>query len=362
MSKSERERQQEHRDAPANDQPVTYRRGKSRGLSLVRALVGHGDTRPSRVAEIIAQHPGDQDEVMEFIHDYFGNGFASRVLHALPAARRADRLNHDLSDHVAEDDRGHLGDGTGKGEHADPNRLTDDGHLATVDGSAEAPVPVVRNDGSVIGTIDQQQPLRVDAGAVSQIEVADGDGEKEACVLGFKVTLSDGRNVAGWVPVDGLGDDAHTRAVVKKDRAVARRLKRRRPRGKDLKNTSAWRVNLEADTRRFEGLYVKPGQDSNENKAEHYCKRPTTAVVNLLVNIPDTGGSRFGVPCDVLADGTTFHRLDDVAKGHTPLWLPDSQQQSAHFLTFVYGYTVNSAGTRTYGWLNEAMLERADAA
>lgn len=357
MSKATERKQKEHRDAPANDQPVTYRRRGTRGESLVRALVDHGDTRPSRVAEIIAQHPADQDEIIEFIQDYFGNGFANKVLHALPAAERADEFNHDMSDHVGKKDRGGL-ESTGPG--SDPNRLTDDGHLATVDGSAEDPVPVVRNDGSMIGTIDKQQPLRVDAGAVSKIAVQDEDGEATECVLGFKVSLSDGRNVAGWVPVDGLGDDAHTRAVVKKDRAVARRLKRRRPGGKDLKNTSAWRVNLAADTSRFEGLFVKPKQDTNENKAEHYCKRPTTNVVNLLVNIPDTGGSRFGVPCDVLADGTPFNRIDNVAKGHTPLWLPDSEQQAPQFLTFVYGYTVNSAGTRTYGWINEAMIERAE--
>lgn len=165
--------------------------------------------------------------------------------------------------------------------------------------------------------------------------------------------------ITTWVPVDGLGDDAHTRAVVKKDRAIARRPKRRRP---SAKNTSAWRVNLAADTTRFEGLFVKPGQDSNENKAEHYCKRPTTDVVNLLVNIPDSGGSRFGVPCDVLADGTEFHRIDNVAKGHSPLYLPDSQQQSPQFLTFVYGFAKNSAGERTYGWINEAMIEKAEAA
>ena len=74
----------------------------------------------------------------------------------------------------------------------------------------------------------------------------------------------------------------------------------------------------------------------------------------------DSAAERFGVPCDVLADGTPFNRIDNVAKGHTPLWLPDSEQQAPQFLTFVYGYTVNSAGTRTYGWINEAMIERAE--
>ena len=119
----------------------------------------------------------------------------------------------------------------------------------------------------------------------------------------------------------------------------------------------------------YNDAFTKPHQHHLiANRAVDYFVRPTTHV-NMLLNLPTwhenghTEGERLGSADSIVpavAPGATptsasiFHRL------HGPVTVQLYKHNSADHhgkLHFVYGYIVNNAGEKRFGWINEELLE-----
>jgi hypothetical protein len=104
------------------------------------------------------------------------------------------------------------------------------------------------------------------------------------------------------------------------------------------------------------GLYTYPPpyQVHRENLAIYY-------YANLSLNLPRTGGKRFGVetdriPLDGPASYREFHPQTPRQEVTIPLFAQGAKHPSGKTLTFVYGYVVNDAGSKIHGWINRLML------
>ncbi len=333
---SDHAHKQPHEDAQGD---VGYHKTEGHvGVGLLNALIAHDDHHPGpdRVAELIAQHPHDQPRMIAVLHEHFGNKYVQQVLHALPEARDGDHHNVEM--------RAYNTDSADRGDNGhDPNRLVDEHHAAKL----EIDSHVYSNQGGVLGPAHANgKGIKLNTGQVTQVKI---DGIEKTCVFAFHV----GDKFSGWVPVDAF-TEASQKTVIKHDKQIDEKVTNRQ-KAEHFEDKSRTIVPKKVPAS-FEELYTMPHQTGIENKPAHYYERDG-GVVNLLFNVPGTGGSRFGVASDVLAAGTKFHVSTSVPHEHTPLWRGGKHsEQTSHQLTFVYGYAENSAGSKSYGWINHAVL------
>lgn len=254
------------------------------------------------------------------------------------ARRMAARRNVDLS----RDNQDHA-------NGPDANRLLVDGK----------PVHAVRKTGiyttgggggvRLLGHASKDDVVRVNAGSICRLPLPDAKGHvhERTCVLAFDV-----EGHTGWVDVDDL---EHHAEVVALQRTIEKRVDAQRKDGAD-KFHPPEAVNPRPSPPAFRGLHTFPHQTGDGGLPEHYYERPG-GLVNLLVNVPTPGGSRYGVADDVVAAGAEFSRAEGVAEERVPLWTTGKPgKKTAHAITFVYGYVKNAAGEKRYGWINRACL------
>jgi hypothetical protein len=340
---------------------------KHRAIPYLKALLAHQPhPTPERVAEILDQHETKLDDVVHFLHEHFGNGFVDRVM----AAHRK-LAKHSHNEHM--DDLNAAGDFGWNRPHTkqtDPNRLTDGGKTGKIatktaiykgDGTtfdrntvqtetaAESgtPAPAAAEAASIV-EVEAGADVRLNAGGFAMLTI---DGAPQACVMAFYLGNA-GAQVTGFVPVSALTPES--RPLVEKDQAITDKLAAKG--AKEHYRTTARHVVPAKPDAELDELRTEPGmKDEGVSRVHHYCERPG-GVVNLLVNVPGSDDSRFGVAVDILTPATQFFASTTVAPQHTPLYrFGAGKGQTNKQLTFVYGKAVT--GTRTtYGWINKAML------
>lgn len=336
-----------------------------KAIPYLKALLAHDRTpSPERIAEILDQHQTKLETVVHFLHEHFGNKFVHRVLEAHKKLKQHSHNEH-MDDFNKKADFGF----DREGKKTDPNRLTDGGKLGKVatataiykgDGAAFDP-NAVRADSAAEN--DQPPPAPV---ATSIIEVAAGtdvrlntggyavltiNGQPTECVMVFSI----GNSIAhatGYIPVPALTPESA--ALVQKDKKITQKLHKEG--AKEHYSTKARKVVPHRMPPEYEELRTEPGmKDPGVSRIEHYSARPG-GVVNLLVNVPGSDDSRFGVAIDILTAATQFFPSTTVQTQHTPLYrFGSGKPQSNKVLTFVYGKAV-TGGRVSYGWINHAML------
>lgn len=359
----------------------------SSAVARLKMLLAHDRTPPvEQVAEIIVRYPHkhEHDAVIEFLHQHFGASFVQKVLASTKHGDKQDKAQ-DNAAHAHEHDESFAQHGkkaTGgelrtqdeatagnKHKSADPNRMTHDHHAITLGHDTE----VYRGDGSAYDAHvvkDEQKgkkpdptkapaiihakahdKLRVETGAVKTLNVADEHGKvsPQICVLCIQVGTT---AVTGWVPLWAIDKQFHSQ-IKTEDTRIAHHLDNAG--GKEDYSANARRVQLTAAPHPH--ARTEPNQDpkGGANEAVHYYARPG-GVVNLLANVPASGGGRFGVPIDVLTENTEFFESTTVAREHTPLWKSGKNgDQTDEKITFAYGKINTQAGPK-YGWINVACL------
>jgi hypothetical protein len=220
------------------------------------------------------------------------------------------------------------------------------------------PAPVYRNDGSVIGNLHKhsQPTVPVNAGAICSLKI-EGEPHPVKCVLAHG-------QPPGWVPLRCF-DKEH--AIQTMQTQMSHEINQARHTGKDQHPAHGHKVitNIPISAAQ-NALFTKPKQVSftANHAADYFCHDGNR--VNLLVNIPTfnhDGGERFGLAIDVVTAvdrGAT--EIPTEAKffptgnqASSPLFHHGSDKQVDH-INFVYGYVVNSAGEKRFGWMNAHLL------
>ncbi len=290
-------------------------------------------THDHRHAARGAHHAASQDHATA--HAAHANGPAGDAA----ARRMAERRNIEM--------------GTVNHQHSDGhdfNRVLVHGHR--VHALRKTGIYATSGGGAqLLGHADAHEEVRVNAGEICHLPLPDEKGtiHKRTCVLAFAVN-----GHSGWVAVDDLEHHAELAAI---QRTFARRIDGERKDGHD-KFHPPQTVQPRPAPAAWERLFTYPHQPvgGGANKPAHYFERPG-GVVNLLDNIPNTGGSRFGVADDVVGPGAQFHRAEGVGEERVFLWEGGAHgKQTHHHITFVYGYVLNAAGEKRFGWMNVACL------
>jgi hypothetical protein len=206
----------------------------------------------------------------------------------------------------------------------------------------------------------------INAGAITKLVLrADGaaaqapDAHAHAvdCVFIFEIKGGPAMGHGGWMPASALPG-----VVDHEQHQIASAIERERGdahhqfgRGIELKK------DVTAETDGTLDLYTYPHQTSVQNKAKYYYN-------NLALNLPYTGGARVGVlSASIPGEDSQLHGLDPYREFHPehplkeaaiPLYKRGKSTPSGRSLHFVYGYVVNDAGGRVYGWINRACLPR----
>jgi len=238
------------------------------------------------------------------------------------------------------------------GGELDPTRLGLDTnmHFAIIRAA-----PIFNAIGELIGTADPQNIGGADtngviAGAVSTVH-------DETCVLGFRLHTAEGR-ATGWVPATYF---AHAPEVVAYSKTVARAIDRVRP--ADVRvQTRKYVVAKRTGVGKWKGLYVFPRETSISCKVHNYFVN-RHGTVNLLLNVPTEGSTFWGSPIDVLPIDTEFRRILSVPSEWRlvyPKGSNDPLPARRARLQFVYGYAINAANEKRFGWINRAVLERPE--
>ena len=201
------------------------------------------------------------------------------------------------------------------------------------------------------GTIVDVQPgadVRLNTGGHAVLTI---NGAPTECVMAFYIGNA-GAQVTGFVPVTALAPESA--ALVTKDKAISDKLNAKGMR--EGYAPTARKVAPKKPSADLDELRTEPGMtDPGVSRVHHYCERPG-GVVDLLVNVPGSDDSRFGVAIDILTPTSQFFTSTTVAPQHTPLYhFGAGKAQTNKQMTFVYGKAVT--GTRvSYGWINTAML------
>jgi hypothetical protein len=195
------------------------------------------------------------------------------------------------------------------------------------------------------------------------------------CVFVFETVEPDGSRISagGWVPTSAL-----PKAVGTEQHALAKEIRKERGDSHDkfvaqpvaILTLATARTNPPDITDKF--TYPKGKQFSKsgqkENQAQDY-------MANLSLNIPRSGGKRFGVETTRLPTGLDSNVASDpgVNPGHPldayhefypqeprnevaiDLYDKDGTTPAAK-MWFVYGYVRTSADAKIYGWINKKML------
>lgn len=230
------------------------------------------------------------------------------------------------------------------GKPADANRL---GTIAKTNKATA----VYDDHGKALGSVKAGLPIRQNAGQICRLKLA--DGQTVTCVLAFSAPTSDGPHTA-WIPLADLGDKAQRTKIGEQQKHLKAHIDQEQQ-GQHAEYAHPRPVQATVAPAELATKYVYPRQTGVENSCRFYFCRG--GVVNLLFNLPKTGGQRFGVASDVVQPGSAFHMAH---KSSVPIPVyPHGGSHAVGHLTFVFGYVVNSAGQKRYGWINEAVLGTA---
>jgi hypothetical protein len=197
----------------------------------------------------------------------------------------------------------------------------------------------------------------INAGAITELKLKPQDGTSAAgapvkCVWVWDVATSKGP-ASGWVPLNAISP---RRVVEQIQEEIARRVAEVRGRDPIHHVTRPVVAPSARDRATVQGLYTFPNQTTPENKAKYYLGGATEEP--LFLDVPKPGSSgRFGISNDAMPTGTPFHVDTQVPPERVPLYKANSSRVAGN-LRFVYGYFVNDAGQKRFGWANEDSLKR----
>jgi chemotaxis protein histidine kinase CheA len=207
--------------------------------------------------------------------------------------------------------------------------------------------PVFDASGRRIGRIAAQsvggrERSGVVAGAIATVN-------NEIAVLGYRLKSKSGRRVTGWVPATAF---SHTPEVIAFTKTSARALDKVRPLEASA-HAHRFRVHQRSGVaKRWKSLYTHPNQKKGSTRklAKRFFANKRR-VVKMLMNVP-TGGNFKGIPLDVVPADSEFSRIRGVESVSVPLYragqtTPDKKWD----LKFVYGFFVNAAGEKRFGWM-----------
>jgi len=212
--------------------------------------------------------------------------------------------------------------------------------------------PVYDSQGEIELAMADPQPIGgqydsgINAGTLSTIR-------GEECVLGIRLRSDQGR-VTGWVPVTAF---SHAPEIVAYTKTVRRAIKRVRP-DDSTRNARVFHIQQRSALGNFKNKYVFPHQFGRDHLAKAYFTSRRTGTVDLLLNVPTEGGStKWGEVVDVLPLDTEFYRVRRVAAIRIPLFARGAAEPvKGAVLKFVYGFTINKAKEKSWGWINRAVL------
>lgn len=349
-------------------------------IARLKMLLAHNrHPAPEAVAEIMVERPNEHEHIVRWLHEHFGNSFVHKVMTTgMAKAKRA--YSHDVS--FAQHGKEATGFESPNADHGkqrsggdDPNRMTDHGQGITLahdtdvyrgDGSgydeaqvlqdraqaAGQPAPTNLPPAGTIIHAKQNDVLRLETGAVKTMKVKGPDGTVAAhpCVLCFQVGNVP---VSGWIPTWAIDPKFHR--VLNVDKRIAAHLDAAGDKDKKHFAHKARKVNPVPAPHPELRVSANQRVGSGANMVDHYFERPG-GVVNLLANVPASGGGRFGVPLDVLVKDQEFFEDTSVAHEHTPLWESGKNgDQTDMKITFAYG-KIETPGGPKYGWINMACL------
>jgi len=175
----------------------------------------------------------------------------------------------------------------------------------------------------------------------------------EECVMGIRLRSDQGR-VSGWVPVTAF---SHAPEIVAFSKTVERALSRTRP-NDNRRKTRMFHVHQKSALGAYKHLFVFPHQTGRDNSVKAYFTNRRTGTVPLLLNVPTEGGStKWGEIADVLPLDAEFYKVRTVPSISIPLFARGANEPVADVtLKFVYGYTLNKAQEKRWGWINHAVL------
>lgn len=184
--------------------------------------------------------------------------------------------------------------------------------------------------------VKKGQEARLNAGQRRDVKIG---GAEVPCLLVFSIKdANSSRKRTGWIPERDLPG-----SVAKKswNPTISG--------GKVEVTDDEYEVLDKSVPDEHESRYVYPKQDGGENKAKFYYAND--GVVNFLLNLPHTGGGRYGSARDVLAPGTKFKRAKKESV-KIPVYAKNGTK-AVDSITFVYGRTANR-----YGWINHECLKK----
>ena len=216
------------------------------------------------------------------------------------------------------------------------------------------------DSGVATGIVPAHADVVINAGAITRL-VCKPDKHAVDCVFVFGYWLAGAgghdeySSSGGWMKASALPG-----AVDRDQHALANQIERERGDGRrafeaGVPITIKTGADGAADGIANLYTYPPPYQVHHENLAVYYYN-------NLSLNIPHSGGARFGVETDRLST----HPLDPSTLRFYPehphqevsidLYAQGAHHPSGKKLTFVYGYVTNDAGSKIYGWINKLML------
>lgn len=216
--------------------------------------------------------------------------------------------------------------------------------------------PVFTNDGKLHGHLSPGDSIPINAGQIAHLKL-EGYAHDVPCVLGHGST-------PGWIPAayfEHHDQLEHVQHDLSKSLNHARHTAQDADHGHAAKTITANAIPAHTDT-----LFTKPHEVGDANHAHDYFLRDGNRV-NLLINIPTWGhdGERFGAASDVVQavpPGTKDADVPRESKFHptgqhasSPLYKHLKTNVEGH-IHFTYGYVVNNAGEKRFGWINSHLL------
>lgn len=200
----------------------------------------------------------------------------------------------------------------------------------------------------------------INAGAITKL-VLDPDPthpNKPAvdCVFVFQTYKADGTLFSangGWMMASNF-----TKAVESEQKALSKEISHERDdahhqfASQPIPVANKTGANAAVDGIQDLYTYPPPFQKHHENLAIYYYS-------NLSLNVPRTGQKRFGVEATRLPHNSTSLFYPQVPYQHIsiPLFAHGSKTPVlGKQLTFIYGYVVDDAGAKIYGWINQLMI------
>jgi len=175
----------------------------------------------------------------------------------------------------------------------------------------------------------------------------------EECVMAIRLRSDQGR-VTGWVPVTAF---SHAPEIVAYTKTVRRALDRVRP-NDSTRKARLFHIQKKSALGKYKNRYVFPHQFGRDHLTKAYFTNRRTGTVNLLLNVPTEGGStKWGEVVDVIPLDADFYRVRRVPAIRIPLFARGAAEPVAGVtLKFVYGYTMNKAQEKSWGWINREVL------